>query len=150
MKNILKSVKPVWCLCLLLLASSAFADTGDVGDISPIDMPSYQLSGWFFNPTADPFPIFSDPSLEWTTDDNVALINHWLTVVADMANDPSAGNLSSNSDPLAVTGSQPPSEVPEPATLSLFSMGLALLGFAAFRRARRPVLEGISGKRQGR
>lgn len=140
MKNILKRVKPVWCLCLLLLASSAFADTGDTGDASSVDMPSYQLSGWFFNPTSDPFPTFSDPSLEWTTDDNIALIDHWLTVVADMANDPSAGDLSSGTDAL-VSGEQPPSEAPEPATLSLFCAGLALLGFAAFRRPRRPALQ---------
>jgi hypothetical protein len=141
-KNIVKRLKPVWCINLLLtgllVAGMAFADNGTDDSLSNggTDMPPYQMSGWFFNPTADPFPNFADPSQQWTSQDNIDQINYWLNLVAEQyGNDPSpAGDL--NALTFAVTQTQA-ATTPEPMAASLLGGGLAFLGIYSLRRTRR-------------
>jgi hypothetical protein len=130
-------------LCGLLAASVACADTGSDNWMTNggTDVPPYQLSGWFFDPPANPFPNFPDPSQPWTSQANIDQINYWLKIVADMYNDPSLADLGSWNDPnalaLAITQAQSESAAPEPMTVSLLGGGLSLLGLYAFRRRTR-------------
>lgn len=126
MKKILKRLLPVWCVGVLL-AGAALADSGSDNwmDDPAADMPSYEMSGWFFNPTAEPFPNFSDPSLEWTSQSNIDLLHYWLQLVEEFSvtTDPGSPGLTS----LELPQTQSQSLVPEPMTISLLGCGLLFL-----------------------
>lgn len=146
MKNILKCLKPMVCASLviagLFTASLARADTADTSewlDNGTSDVPPTQLSGWFFNPDTTPFPAPSDPSEQWTSQANIDLINYWLSLVSDLADDPSSAG--AVGDPSASTELQDQVQTlvvaPEPATFSMLGGGLAMLGIYGVRRTRR-------------
>lgn len=109
------------------------------------------LPGWFFNPDPpSPFPSEPDPSQPWTSPDNIATLEYWLSLVVELGDDPSlltqlyglgmisSPTLASAQATLAdVENSQPAtSTVPEPLSLALTGGGLALLGLYAAKRFR--------------
>lgn len=141
MKNIVKRLKPVWCLSLLLTgllaATTAFADTGsdDWMNNGSTDLPPYQLTGWFFNPASNPFPNFADPSQQWTSQDNIDQINYWLSLLAqEYGNDPALASLGSDPNALALALTQSQVVAPEPVAMSLLGCSLAFMGIYAIRR----------------
>ncbi len=109
------------------------------------------LSGWFFNPDPQqPFPSEPDPSEPWTSPDNIATLEYWLSLVAQLGNDPalltqlyglgmiSSPNLATAQVTLAdlENSQQTQGTVPEPLTLALIGGGLAFLGLYAAKRSR--------------
>jgi hypothetical protein len=164
-KCIRNGLKSVWLagivLAWLLFASTAVADDVTAVSVSAIDdgtsdLPAADLNGWFFNPDPDlPFPPEPDPSQPWTSPENLATINYWLSLVMDLGWDPTLlsqlyglgmigspdltpaqiGQLILSNDQLI--SQETAGDVPEPVTLELFGGGLALLGFYAAERARR-------------
>jgi hypothetical protein len=109
------------------------------------------LSGWFFNP--DPpqsFPSEPDPSQPWTSPENIATLEYWLSLVVELGNDPSlltqlyglgmigSPNLASAQATLTTleNSQETPGNVPEPLTLALIGGGLAFLGLYAAKRSR--------------
>lgn len=167
-KNIrqgLRSVGLAGCvLACLFFANAAAADETE-GSVSVFDdgianLPSSDLTGWFFNPDPDvPFPSEPDPSQPWTSPENLETINYWLGVVMDLDNDPSnAASILSQLygfgmidspdltsvqiDQLILSNDELISQettgtTPEPLTLGLLGGGLALMGLYAAGRARR-------------
>lgn len=125
-------------------AADTSAPNDGAGDLPPAD-----LSGWFSSLDPQlPFPTEPDPSLPWTSPENIAALNYWLSLVMELGDDPSllaqlyGLGMSSSPDPAAVPASQvstqeTPGNVPEPRTPALFIGGLALLGLHATERARR-------------
>jgi hypothetical protein len=126
-----------------LEVSSLDDGTGDSSDSG--------LTGWFFNP--DPqqsFPSEPDPSQPWTSPENIATLEYWLSVVVEIGNDPSllaefyglgmisSPNLGTAQATLAglENTQQTTGSVPEPLTLALTGGGLALLGLYASKRSR--------------
>jgi hypothetical protein len=81
-------------LAWLVCANVAQADS--IINVSSLDVPGLDdgtgdsgLSGWFFNP--DPqqtSPSEPDPSQPWTSPENIATLEYWLSVVAAIGNDP--------------------------------------------------------------
>jgi len=101
------------------------------------------LSGWFFNPSQpQSFPSEPDPSQTWTSPENIATLEYWLSLVVELGNDPSLltqlygfGMISSPNFATAQTtladlenSQQTPGNVPEPLTLLLIGGGLAFFG----------------------
>jgi hypothetical protein len=106
------------------------------------------LTGWFFNPPQSS-PSEPDPSQAWTSPENIATLEYWLSVVVEIGNDPSllaefyglgmisAPNLATAQATLTnLENPQTPSNVPEPLTLALTGGGLAFLGLYAAKRIR--------------
>jgi len=163
-KNIQRRLKLVWLAGLvsawLLGANVAAANTvGRAGeqDISiPGDgagnLPASDLSGWFFildnlqgfPSTALPQPDLSQP---WTSANNIATMNYWLSLVMELGDNPSLlphlyglgmTDLPAPATQLSQSESQQsPGNAPEPFTGGLLGGGLALLWFYAAQRARR-------------
>jgi hypothetical protein len=146
----------VWLLGANMAAADSISETVDTSapDDGTGDWPPADLSGWFFSP--DPqlrFPTEPDPSQldlsqAWTSPENIATLNYWLSLVMELGGDPSllaqlyGLGMISSSAPVALTVNQvssqeSPSDVPEPATLRFFIGALALLGLNATQRARR-------------
>jgi hypothetical protein len=105
------------------LSASDFSGTGD--------LPASGLNGWFFNtnPPQPGLPL-TDLSLPWTSAQNIATMNYWLSLVTELDDNPSLlpqlYGLGMTSSPDAATpefavvsqvGAQTlPSNVPEPVT----------------------------------
>jgi hypothetical protein len=159
LKNIQNGLRSVWlagmALGWLLCANAATADvTGDTNgpEVSAIDdwtggPPPTDLSGWFFSlDPQQPFPTEPDPSQPWTSPENIATMNYWLSLVTELGDDPSLltplyglGMIGSpnSTTPSQQTSEQGPSDVAEPVTQGLFGEGLALMGLYAAERCRR-------------
>ena len=145
------------CLC----ANVAKADSISIltgyamssGVVSSLDdgIGDSDLNGWFFNPDPPPsFPSEPDPSQPWTSPENVATLEYWLSVVVEIGDDPSllarlyglgmidSPNLAIAEATLAdlETSRQTAGSVPEPLTLALIGGGLALMGLYAAKRSR--------------
>lgn len=157
LKNVPSGLRSVWltgvALACLLCANVAAADViGGTADTSALDdgtgdLPAADLSGWFSLDPQLPFPTEPDPSLPWTSPENLATLNYWLSLVLELGDDPSllaqlyGLGMISSPDPATpvsqVSSQQTPSNVPEPVTLGLFIGGLALMGLYPAERARR-------------
>jgi hypothetical protein len=175
MKSIQNRLKSI-CLAGLVLTWLLFANIAVADDVTPAsvsaiddgtgDLPAADLGGWFFNPDPNlPFPPEPDPSQPWTSPENLATINYWLSLVLDysidLGNDPSnasallaqlyeLGMISSPDLTSAQIGQvilsndelisqQTDGDTPEPATLGLLGGGLALLGLYGAERLLRRV-----------
>ena len=112
-------------------AGQTLTTSDDSGDVSP------QLNGWFSNIDSPPaVPVAPDPSQAWTSAANIATMNYWLSVVAELGDDPSLinelyglGMIDSAQVTQFETGTA--SSTPEPVTWALLAGGLVLL--ALFR-----------------
>lgn len=95
-------------------------------DLSAIDdgaasVPPSDFSGWF---------VTYDPSNEWTDAANIATLESWLATAEQISEDASDGATSGLSSTVPV--------VPEPATLGLLGIALAiLLIYVPIRRPHR-------------
>jgi len=143
-------------LALSVCVNAAKADS--IANISGLDLSSLDvssvddgsddsgLSGWFFNPDPpQPFPSEPDPSQPWTSPENIATLEYWLSLVAELGDDPSllsqlyglgmisSPNLATADVTLAdlENSQETTGNVPEPLTLALIGGGLALLGLYA-------------------
>lgn len=147
--------------CLLFANAASADDTDSTANVSGIDdgmgdLPTSDLTGWFFNPDPDvTFPPEPDPSQPWTSPDNLATLNYYLEIVIDIGEDPSLLSelygmgmidspdlTSAQISQLILSNDQTISQdtvgaVPEPVTWGLFGGGLALLGLYSAERARR-------------
>ena len=171
-QNGLKSVG----LAGLVLTWLLFANIAMANDVTAVsfsgfddgtgDLPAADLGGWFFNPDPNlPFPPEPDPSQPWTSPENLATINYWLSLVTEWSigldNDSSnaaallsqlyeSGMISSpdltpaqigqvilSND--ALISKETDGSTPEPATLGLLGGGLALLGLYGSKRLLRRV-----------
>jgi hypothetical protein len=145
-----------WFLCANIAAADAIHDTGppDVSNSNSWfgNVPPSELNGWFFDSNQPPsFPFQLDPGQPWTSAENIAILNHWLSVVAEMGDDAplvaelkglgiaithvGSKNQVNPSNP--VTSQNLPSDVPEPETLALLCAGLMFSGAYTAVRARR-------------
>jgi hypothetical protein len=91
------------------------------------NVPQSDLSGWF---------VTFDPSDEWTSAANIATLESWLAIAEEISDDPFTGATSEPTSalPSAVT------VVPEPATLGLLGIALAiLLIYVPIRKPHRPL-----------
>src|ERR1700733_9123990 len=90
----LTGVVLAWLVC----TNVAKADS--IANISGQDLSSFDegtddssdsgLSGWFFNPNPEQsFPSEPDPSQAWTSPDNIATLEYWLSLVVQLGDDPS-------------------------------------------------------------
>lgn len=95
-RRILRPVWLAWGLSLCLICVSvASADDSTPGDSSSVDdstndLPPAGLTGWFFtsdNPPA--YPVETDPGEPWTSPENIATLNYWLSLVVELGDDPS-------------------------------------------------------------
>ena len=118
-------------LCAANAASAASIVDWTSPDLSILDdgaenVPQSDLSGWF---------VTFDPSNEWTDAANVATLESWLTTaeqIDDSFTDSTTPQLTSALSPAAVA------VVPEPATLGLLGLALAiLLIYVPIRRPHR-------------
>jgi hypothetical protein len=103
-------------------------------------VPPADLTGWFFNPDGPAAsPQAPDPSQPWTSQENIATLNAWLSVVSDFGNDPALGVIGTVSGQLLADSLAPAGQAgaPEPAVLALLSAGLIVLGAMAEVRRRR-------------
>jgi hypothetical protein len=106
------------------------------------DLPAAQLSGWFSGG-------FSDPSLPWTDPRNIAAMNRWASLVAQLQEhpellgqfyglgmtDPQTAELISGLNVASIgTSNTAQSIVPEPATLGSLGCALGMLGWYARKR----------------
>jgi hypothetical protein len=109
---------------LTSLDSSVVTDGGF--DDGAENAPQSEYSGWF---------LTFDPSNEWTSATNIATLESWLTTAEQMSADPftdTTPQLTSALSPAAVA------LVPEPATLGLLGIALAiLLIYVSIRRPHR-------------
>ena len=153
-------VRLAWGLFLCLVCVSvALADDLTLSENSSIDgsandlMPG-GLTGWFF--TSDnppPYPVETDAGQPWTSPDNIATLDYWLSLVAELQYDPSllqelyGLGMISAPDAAAVasaqtfvsqaaqadqpTGLEDEGGAPEPGTLGLLAGSLVLLGLSA-------------------
>lgn len=151
----------VFLIVGLALVPAASADSlpgsGSSADSSPA-LPPADLGGWFSNGDSEfLFPTPLDPSLPWTSADNLATISAWQSLIGATQGDPAllallvgmGMNSSSNSQMssilLSVSGqsvtngsSLPATDVsgaPEPALLGFLGGGAALLAFLAMASA---------------
>lgn len=145
--------------CLFVSAASADTISTDTQDDSILswgtNIPA-DLSG-FFDLGPDPFPLEPDPSLPWTDPQNIATLDYWLGLVAELGNDPSllqslvglgmedANYLTSPPSALNVSSTQDAAVTPEPVTGALLGAGLLLLLIYARRRTRVMILSGDGG-----
>jgi hypothetical protein len=99
-------------------------------DPSPFDdgtenVPPPEFSGWF---------VTFDPSNEWTSAANIATLESWLATAEQITDDPFTGD----TPPLTSALSPATALVPEPATLGLLGIALAiLLIYVPIRRSHR-------------
>jgi hypothetical protein len=120
----------------------AMSDDGTSG------MPGSAYSGWFFNPQPNPaLPTQPDLSQPWTSTENVATMNYWLSLVVELGD---SSDLVTQLTGLAPTDSlgsalqliqtdtqAAVSNTPEPVTWPLLAGGLLFLGLFAQVRVRR-------------
>jgi len=159
LKNVQSLLRSVWLtgmalaclLCANVAAAGVISGTADTSalDDGTGDLPASDLSGWFFSLDPQlPFPTEPDPSQPWTSPENIATLNYWLSLVMELGDDPSllvqlyGLGMISSPDPATrpasqVSTQQTPGNVPEPVTMGLFMWGLAVLGLYALERARR-------------
>jgi hypothetical protein len=148
-------------LVLAWLVCTNVAKADSISSVSGLDVSSLDdgtgdssdsgLSGWFFNPNPQqPFPSEPDPSQTWTSPDNIATLEYWLSLVVQLGDDPSlltqlyglgmisSPNLATAQATLAdlENSQQTPGSVPEPLTLALVGGGLAFMGLYASKRSR--------------
>jgi PEP-CTERM motif len=89
--------------------------------------PQSDLSGWF---------LTFDPSDEWTSAANIATLEAWLAIAEDISDNP----LTNSTPPLTGALSSSVAVVPEPATLGLLGIALAILLFyVPIRKPHRSV-----------
>jgi hypothetical protein len=89
-------------------------------------VPQSDLSGWF---------LTFDPSNEWTSAANIATLESWLTTAEQLSENPFAGDTQQLTSALSSTSV---AVVPEPATLGLLGIALAiLLIYVPIRRPHR-------------
>jgi hypothetical protein len=135
-----------WMLCAGVASAGTIAVGGQTG--SSINdwinnTPPSDLSG-FFDLGVNPFPSEPDPSQIWTSQDNIATVDYWQSLVDQIALDPSIlptlyglGMTSTSTSGAILASSSALVFSPEPVTAALFGGGLALLGFYARRRTHR-------------
>jgi hypothetical protein len=88
-------------------------------------LPQPDISGWF---------LTFDPSDEWTNAANIATLEYWLTIAEQISGNP----FTDTTPPLTGTLSSSVAVVPEPATLGLLGIALAiLLIYVPIRRPHR-------------
>ena len=134
---------------MVICAIPAAADTIANADATPLlalddgvaDLPAAQMSGWFFNSS----PFYSDPSQIWTSAANLATMNYWSSLVAQLGEhpellsglyglgmtdpqSPTADLLSQTTLSTQTNSQQAPAVVPEPATLGVLGLALGMLG----------------------
>jgi len=106
-------------------------------------VPPADLTGWFFNPgNPAAFPQAADASQQWTSPENVATLNYWLSVVSDIGGDPAVTGAISAVSGQAFNGSLAPAGeagAPEPAVPALLAAGLLVLGAMAEVMRRRRI-----------
>jgi hypothetical protein len=165
-----------YCICLLLscLLCAHVATASTIGnavgqDVSDPDdgtgnLPPSDLSGWFFS--LDRRPLASTPGLSeadfsqaWTSAQNIATLNYWLSLVMELGDDPTliagldglgmadspASAKPQFDEPGPAVSHPSPGSVPEPVTAGLFAGGLLFLGLYAKKRARRTRLSNTTG-----
>jgi hypothetical protein len=147
----------VWLVCANVAKADSIANISGL-DLSSLDVSSPDdgtddsgLSGWFFNPNPQqPFPSEPDPAQPWTSPENIATLEYWLSLVVQLGDDPSlltqlyglgmisSPNLAAAQATLAdlENAQQTPGSVPEPLTLAMVGGGLAFLGLYASKRSR--------------
>ena len=119
----------IW-LCAANPASAASITDWTTPDPSGFDdgaasLPQSDLSGWFQT---------FDPSNEWTDAANIATLESWLTIAEQLSEDP----FTSSTPQLVSALSSSVAVVPEPATLGLLGIALAiLLIYVPIRRPHR-------------
>ena len=90
------------------------------------DVPPADFSGWF---------VTFDPSNEWTSAANIATLESWI-VTAEISDDP----FTSATPQLTGAFTNSTALVPEPATLGLLGIALAiLLIYVPIRKPHRPL-----------
>jgi len=117
-------------LCAANPASAASILDVTSPDLSTLEddaasIPQSDLSGWFET---------YDPSNEWTDAANIATLESWLALAEEINDNPSADA----TPQLTSAPSSATALVPEPATLGLLGIALAiLLTYVAIRRPHR-------------
>jgi len=122
-------------LCAANPASAASITDWTIPDLSGLDdgaenVPQPDYSGWF-----ETF----DPSDEWTDAADIAILESWLTTAEEISADSSTGATIPQSTS-ALPSVSSTALVPEPATLGLLGIALAiLLIYVPIRRPHRSV-----------
>lgn len=132
-----------WFSYATLAAADIVADPlSSPEGVSAADLPLADLAGWF---------LTFDPSNEWTSESNIETMEAWLVIAEEIAANPSLlqqfygwGMMDSLPPPVwqwLVTGAEtPPLETgttPEPATLELLGVALAVFAVVALAGVRR-------------
>jgi hypothetical protein len=136
------------------LAADAIGSHGETGLESFSDglddLPPAQIGGWFFNS----YPFYSDPSRIWTSAGNIATMNYWASLVAQLGEHPELlaqlyglgltdlpGTEWINQSQTTLTTQTntqlAPAVVPEPATLEILGFALGIFGLYVGTHARQ-------------
>lgn len=136
-----------WLLSACLANADSISNPGgqtvSTSNESLGDVPAADLNGWFF--TLDPNQV--DPSQPFTSPANIAIIDYWLSFVAELGDDPAllpqlyGMGMIDSTTMTAMEASMQSSNtsvaaVPEPVTGFLLGGGMLILGFFKARRTR--------------
>jgi hypothetical protein len=125
------------CLCCATLSFADSFGSENLQDFSSFeglqDIPAADLSGWLLD---------FNPANEWTTPENIAIMESWLKNAGNTGADPLLleefdGPVMNSPGSSVSVGGTTLAPVPEPATLGLLCGALVLLAASAYVSLRR-------------